>query len=339
MSNVYIKSVEGGENTNPDGTDAIEIDDGTNSEWVKINNLFDGAPTTGDTIYYNGTKWARQATGTGSSKVEGAVINGKISVTVASNNLTVALKTWAGTDPSATDPVRVYISGSERTVTSALSVTVNAGTNTFNAGSETAAQEVDYFAYVGWRAASSAVVLGFGRISHARVYSAFSGTATAETYGAFSTTPAAGDDVTVIARFAATLSAGAGYTWTVPTFTSTNLIQRPVFTTRKLTYTPVVTGFSGSPTVSGSYLINSNVMTFHITVSGTSNATDFTATVPFTLTSSSNDVQRLVDNGAAVAGLAVAAGSTITFYSSVGAGAWTNSGTKGCEALTKTFFI
>lgn len=63
MSNVYIKSVEGGENTNPDGTAAIEIDDGTNSEYVQINNLFNGAPTTGDIIYFNGTKWARLTAG------------------------------------------------------------------------------------------------------------------------------------------------------------------------------------------------------------------------------------------------------------------------------------
>jgi hypothetical protein len=273
--------------------------------------------------------------------IEGLLFGGKISVTVASNNLTVALKSYDGGDPSATEPVWVLINGTWRSVTSALSVTVNAGANSFNAGSgELATKEIDYFVYLGWRAASSAVVIGFARVSHARAYdSVFSGTATAENYGAFSTAPTAGDDVTVIARFAATLSAGAGYTWTVPTFTSVNLIQHPIFTTRKLTYTPVVTGFSGSPTVSGSYFINLNTMTFSITVSGTSNATGFTATVPFTLTSSSNDIQRLVDNGAAVAGLAVAAGSTITFYSSVGAGAWTNSGTKGCEALTKTFFI
>lgn len=62
MANQYIKGLS--ENTNPDGTDAIEIDDGTNSEWVKINNLFDGAPTQGDVIYFNGTKWKRLSAGT-----------------------------------------------------------------------------------------------------------------------------------------------------------------------------------------------------------------------------------------------------------------------------------
>ncbi len=64
MANVYIKGVEGGENTNPDGTEAIEIDNGVISEWVQINNLFDGAPSQGDVIYFNGTKWARASAGT-----------------------------------------------------------------------------------------------------------------------------------------------------------------------------------------------------------------------------------------------------------------------------------
>ena len=49
--------------------------------------------------------------------------NGKIVPSVASDNLTVALKTHAGTDPSATDPVYVMIGGVVRTITSALSAT------------------------------------------------------------------------------------------------------------------------------------------------------------------------------------------------------------------------
>jgi hypothetical protein len=63
MAEKYIKTVEGGENTNPDGTEGIELDNGVDSEWVQINNLFDGAPTAGDTIYFDGTKWKRQAAG------------------------------------------------------------------------------------------------------------------------------------------------------------------------------------------------------------------------------------------------------------------------------------
>ena len=35
-------------------------------------------------------------------------------------------------------------------------------------------------------------------------------------------------------EFGATLSAGAGYTWSVPTFTVNNLIQRPIYETKEL---------------------------------------------------------------------------------------------------------
>lgn len=68
MANKYIKNSPSGqgltENTNPDGTDFVEIDDGTNSESVQLNNLFDGAASQGDVIYHNGTKWKRLAAGT-----------------------------------------------------------------------------------------------------------------------------------------------------------------------------------------------------------------------------------------------------------------------------------
>ena len=59
MANVYIKTASGGESTNPAGTEGIPLDNGSTSTWVQINNLFDGAPSTGDMIYFNGTKWKR----------------------------------------------------------------------------------------------------------------------------------------------------------------------------------------------------------------------------------------------------------------------------------------
>jgi hypothetical protein len=179
---------------------------------------------------------------------EGTMINGRILPSVASNNLTLAIKTFAGTDPSATDTVKIIIGGVVREIAAALSVTVNAAANSFNAGStELAAKEVDYFAYLSYRAASSAVVIGFGRAPHFNLYSDFSATATAFNYGAFSTAPAATDNVVNIGRFAAILSAGAGYTFSVPTFTSVNLVQRPCFQTRVLTWLPTYSG-SGSMT-------------------------------------------------------------------------------------------
>ena len=264
----------------------------------------------------------------------------KITPSASGGTLTVALKHLDGTDPSATKPLWFKIDNNWRAVIAALSVSVANGTNTFNAGSaELAAKEIDLFAYVSYRAASSAVVFGVSRTPAARLYSDFSATATNEKYAAFSTAPAATDSVQYIGRLAATLSAGAAYTWTVPTYTSANLIQYPIYSTRKLTFFSVLTGFSGTPTQTMQYQIVENRMQFYMIISGTSNLNTFTASLPFTATSASNDMQRLVDNGIAVNGLAVLTSALVVFYTSFAAGAWTAAGTKGCEAMTKTVFV
>lgn len=189
--------------------------------------------------------------------------NYKIVPTVTSNNLTVALKTAAGTDPTTANPVMVRIGDTERLITSALSVTKNAGTNWCNSGgAELATLEVDYFVYLGYNA-TDGVTIGFSRIPFAALYSDFSATSTNEKYCAISTitNAAAGDNYVNIGRFAATLSAGAGYTWTVPSYTSTNLVQRPIYETRDLQFTPVWTNLTvGDGTVTAGYRIGSRMV-------------------------------------------------------------------------------
>jgi len=180
---------------------------------------------------------------------EGFLLNGKIVPSVSSNNLTVAIKGMDGNDPSATNPVYVRIGDAIRSITSALSVTANAGTNWCNAGSnELATKEVDYFVYLGYNT-TDGVVIGFARIPYATAYSQFSTTSTDDRYCAISNVSHASssDAYTVIGRFAATLSAGSGYTWSVPTFTSINLIQMPIYETRELTWAPTISA-SGSMT-------------------------------------------------------------------------------------------
>jgi hypothetical protein len=273
---------------------------------------------------------------------DGWMINGKISVTVAANNLTVAIKTKAGANPSATDPVSVWINGSFRRITAALSVTINAGANTFNAGSaELATKEVDYFAYLGWKASTSAVVLLVSRIPFATLYSDFSATATNEKYAAVSSAPASTDDCVVVGRFAATLSAGAGYTWSVPTFTSANLIQRPIYETRWLDWTPVHTGFSSSPTGTFKYRVQGRCYyVIYMPTTGTSNATGYTVTLPCTPGIAMDLLCRVIDNGAAAIdpGLIAtsSASNTATIYKTLQGGSWTGSGTKYAEG---EFFV
>lgn len=186
---------------------------------------------------------------------QGFLINGKISVTDASG-ITVAIKTLAGADPSATDPVYVRIGDTVRTISAALSVAKADGTNWCNAGSaELATKEVDYFVYLGYNA-TDGVVLGFSRYPGANQYSDFSTTTTNEKYCAISTitTAASTDYYEVVGRFAATLSAGAGYTWSVPTYTAINLIQRPIYETRWLDWVPTLSVSAGTaPTYTGTF--------------------------------------------------------------------------------------
>lgn len=183
----------------------------------------------------------------------GYLLNGKISVADTAG-ITVSLKTLAGNDPSASDPIYVRIGDSVREITSALSRALADGTNWFNSGSsELATKEVDYFAYVVWDSNSSAVGLSFARIPGANLISDFSATTTNEKYCAGQSDFTSTDEVEVIGRFAATLSAGAGYTWTVPTFTASNLIQRPIYETRWLDCLPTIAVSGGTaPTYSSS---------------------------------------------------------------------------------------
>jgi hypothetical protein len=214
----------------------------------------------------------------------GYLINGKISV-LDSAGITVAIKTLADADPSESDPVFVRIGDSVQTVITPLSVSKADGTNWFNAGSaELATKEIDYFVYLGYNA-TDGVTIGFSRIPGANQYSDFSVTTTNEKYCAISTitTAASTDYYENIGRFAATLSAGAGYTWTVPTFTASNLIQRPIYETRKLSWVPTITGYSSAPT-GGNYmyqLVGKNAFAWiQEANNGTSNATTLTETMP-----------------------------------------------------------
>lgn len=171
----------------------------------------------------------------------GFLINGKIVPSVSSNNLTVAIKGLDGNDPSATNPVYCRVGDTIRTISGAKSFTRNAGTNWFNAGSaELATKEIDYFVYLLPASGVDADVF-FTRVPYANIDSDLSNTTTSEKYGPNN---ADGSPVEYIGRFAATLSAGPNYTWSVPTFTPANLIQRPIYETRWLNWLPVMS-YSG----------------------------------------------------------------------------------------------
>jgi hypothetical protein len=236
----------------------------------------------------------------------------------------LALKDIDGNDFSASNPGYFPIGNAVRAVTGALSVTKNAGTNWCNAGgAELATKEVDYFVYFGYNA-TDGVTLGFSRIPYATLYSDFSTAPTAATYAAISnvTNAAAGDSYVVVGRFAATLSAGAGYAWSVPTFTNDNLIQKPIFETRRLQYTPQWTNLTiGNGTQAAYYKINLDEFTSDalITLGSTSSISGSVTFAPIISAVASYQANpvglaRLTDAGiAGYAGIVVYASGAIGF--------------------------
>jgi hypothetical protein len=225
----------------------------------------------------NGANTERILAGDMNLLPQGFLLNGYIDRSVATNDLTVAVKEKGGGNPSATNPVTAFIGTTLRRITGSLSVTVLDATNTFNAGAaELATKEIDYFVYLGWRAASSTVFILISRIPYARVYNDFSTTITNEKYGAYSgSAPAATDEVQNIGRFNATLSAGGAFTWSVPA--TSVVISHPIYETRILDFVSTRTPSAGTMssvvvTVEKYQVVGRNFI-FHIWTTWTQNTT------------------------------------------------------------------
>lgn len=199
---------------------------------------------------------------------EGFMVNGKIVPTVASGNLTVALKTLAGTDPSATDPIYTRVNNAIRTITSACTITINNNDfYNFNSWSaELATKEVDYFVYLstfGWPLVS--------RCSHFGLVSEWVGgweKSIANT-GWFST-----ESINVIWRFTAIKASWATGNWSIPTYTASNLIQRAIYNAKNKDLIPQLsTGtamtFTGTWVSLARYSIEENHVTCYYTFNGT----------------------------------------------------------------------
>lgn len=283
-------------------------------------------------------------------------LNYSIAPSVASNNLTVAIKDAAGSNPSASSPCTFRVGGSERLLSTSLSVTKNAGTNWAGLGSTAAAGvsgfatlEQDLFVYIVWNTNTSALDVLWSRIPYATLYSDFSSTTTNEKYGAINATaPAATDEVVNIGRFAATLGATASFNWSVPTFSSANLKNRPTFETRWRNYVPYVDGYSTDPTTTV-YIYQFEGNNCRVTMreggAGTSDSVTHTYTAPFTAATRTNMVwwgasHSPMDNSVAIAtgnGSIASASATITMI--YGAAAWTASGSSRVQAFNILYEI
>lgn len=193
---------------------------------------------------------------------QGHMLNGKIVTSVTSGTLTVAIKTLAGNDPSANDPVYVRIGNTVRTISSALSISANTGTIWLNLSSlELQNQEVDLFVYLRWNSTDNTINIIFSRIPYAIKSNSFVVSSTDEkglvSGGTFTGT----DEVEVVGRFNAILS--NTNQWSIPA--TSVIINRPVFETRQLTYNPQAFaqsgGFSlGNGSLEGKYLIDGRIV-------------------------------------------------------------------------------
>lgn len=231
----------------------------------------------------------------------------RISRTISSNNLVVALKNSSDADPSTTRPLYFEIDGVTRKVTAALSVQVNAGTSVFALGGSAFLNLMqELFVYVGWRASTSTVFILLSRMPGAREYAEFSSTSTDERYGAYSgAAPAATDKVQNIGKFTIQNSGTASFNWSIPSYD--NVVNRPIYRTSWLSWSPTFSGFSANPTGVHLYMIENNTASVLVrhSASGTSNANNFTISLPFTAKTITNmawgGACGFFDNGAASA--------------------------------------
>lgn len=252
--------------------DQAEIGVAKTSTLLSIYNLF---KTTYDTIY---AKYLGDA-----DFYQYSIVR-----TVASGNLTVALKNYEGNDPTPTKPVKYKTQdGIVRTITSATSITLNAWTSYFNAGSaELATKEIDYFVYIidwaGWAFQN----IGICRVPDRRNLAEVAYWGNLEKYMEQAGN-AGTENCTLIGRFNATLSAGAGYTWSIPA--TSVIINSPIYETRWLEYNSTLSA-SGSMTISSSlaninkYMIRGNTLEFFVSNTFTTGGTasnDVTASLPF----------------------------------------------------------
>ena len=158
-----------------------------------------------------------------------------IVTSVASWNLTVALKNFEWNDPTTTKPVKVQIGWVIRTITSALSYTEIVWQNYYNLWSaELATKEVDLFVYLCQDTLVNTITIAWARIPYWITkadfdFSWFDREKWLNTVNNTST-----DKVVNIGRFNAILS--ATYDWSIPA--TSVIINRPVFETRKLEYIP-----------------------------------------------------------------------------------------------------
>lgn len=194
-----------------------------------VANTFTGSLT--NTVTANRIYTLPDKTGTLATTEEPDFWKYVISRTVdGSGNMTTTLLNYLWATPSASAPVKIQVGGVVYTITSARSIVLNAGTNWMNLWStELATKEVDLFSYLWYSTGTWWIVLLAGRNPNELTWAGNSFSPWDERFmqtvgGAGTVSP-----VVNIGRFNTILSAGAGYTWSIPT--TSVVINSPTFTT------------------------------------------------------------------------------------------------------------
>lgn len=214
--------------------------------------------------------------------------NYKIVPSITTNNLVFDLKTLAGTNPTAGDPCRFKVGDIVYTLTAAVTFTKNAATNWMNMGSlELANNAVDLFVYaIGETGGSAGLKFGYSRIPWATTMGDFVNVTTDPKYIAgnwtnFNST----DSVQVIGRFRAQLSGVGTYNWSIAT---QKVINRPIYRTGWLNYSPQLTASSvqpvlGNGTAVGRYRIDEGKMWINFLIVAGSTTTFGTGTYSYSM--------------------------------------------------------
>lgn len=220
-----------------------------------------------------------------SASADGWGLNYQISPSVSSNNLSLDILGLDGNAPSASNPVKFRIGNTVYTLTSATTFTKNAATNWLNlGGAEMAALPHDLFVYgIAETGASAGLKFGYSRLPFARTMGDFTNTPTSERYIAGNWTNFNSTDIVRnLGRFRAQLSAGAGYTWSIP---SSKIIHQPVYDTDWLDWQPVFGGFGGTPPTGVhryKLIYDTPILFVRHATNGVSTGNNFTISLPFT---------------------------------------------------------
>ncbi len=285
----------------------------------------------GDLLY--GVKNTATTPASGAFKASSMMFNRyRIVRSVASNDLTVAITLEDGTTAPSTDkPLSFKIGNTRRELSAACTFTSVDGTNKLNLGSaEHATQVVYLFVYAVYETTASftGVKVLISRIAHATTMADFSATDTNELGFLWSgNTRNVTDEVVVIGMINVTLSAGAGYTWSVP---ATSFVQSfPLYETPDMIFAPVWASSGTQPaivngTIVGIYKVRRNRWIQNVRLTAGGSTTFGTGTYTF----SNAFTAKTLANSAYPGAAAIYDNSTDTLYAAnanvVSGGAVTN---------------